>query len=137
MEDLFDMVRRLRVRRNEIVELLNRIAPELIRELESIDTTVREIDLVLLKHGYPRSSPGLASSVVEPVPPKAGRVPLSQRREVLREYLRKRGRATRVQILEETGMPAGTLSALLQENGFTQVGHGLWSLSPASGPEHE
>ena len=103
--DAFEMVRLLKVRRNAI---LHQLPQDALRELEAIDEKIRLIDDAL------RAKPA--------------RVPLTLRRELLRVYLRTQGPTTRAQILTDTGIPAGTLSALLADPEFESSAHGLWQL---------
>ena len=108
--DPFERVRLLKVRRNQILQKL----PEADRrELEEIDATVQAIDRAVAQHGY-----------------RPQRVPLSQRRQVLRDFLAAHQPATRADILAGTNIPAGTLSALLAEPEFSSSSHGLWGLTP-------
>jgi hypothetical protein len=128
--DAAEMVRQLKVRQSSIVELL----PKLHEELEQIQNTVRELEGLLGK-GYVVDVPiplELAHLLKElPTPtsrPKETRLPLSVRRMALRKYLAENGPATRSQIMAATGIPAGSLSALLGEDDIATTQHGMWHL---------
>lgn len=131
--DAFEMVRQLRARRNAII---NHLPAPLQKELEEIDATIREIDDVLRRRGHQIdvSVPDPVAHLVDTtvVPPRPSRRPLAHRREALREYLAAKGLATRAQITADTGIPPGTLSALLTEPEFETVGSGLWRIQSAA-----
>lgn len=135
--DAFEVVRQLKARRNAI--LLEHLPSHLLREVDEIEAAIRQIDDVLLKQGVGADAaipPPLSHLIDEKLAAvqKTTRVPLAQRRETLRTYLTARGPATRAQIVTDTGIPAGTLSALLSDSEFESIGYGLWRLTPPQLP---
>jgi hypothetical protein len=60
--------------------------------------------------------------------PKQPRVPLTERRLMLVEFLKKYGPQTRAAILAKTGIPNGSLAALLNKPEFSRDADGRWSL---------
>lgn len=128
--EAFEVVRRLRARQAELVEAL---PPALLREYHEIESTVKSLDRLILENGAAtqvEEAPRLRQmmSLVEGAGRGAVRVALAERREALREYLRANGPTQRGQILEDTGIPPGTLSVLLTESAFQRVGPGVWRL---------
>jgi hypothetical protein len=102
--------------------------------LGQIDTAIRLIDDLLRSNGVEVDVPAPAgvelSNLIESqsATVKPARVPLAQRRDVLRSYLAVNGPATRAEILTNTDIPAGTLSALLARDEFERTPHGDWRL---------
>lgn len=77
-----------------------------------------------------------ALEAAEPEPPAVPvplAVPLAERRLVLIEFLRRKGGATRREILRDTAMPEGSLSALLTRGGrdgwLTWSHGGIWRVT--------
>src|SRR5262245_61299053 len=117
--DAFTLVRLLKARQNAILDSLPQ---ELRDEYFEIDALIRRIDSLIWTNGAevkidltPRQQNLLDQGTAVPRP---SRTPLAQRREALRDYLRMRGSAARGQILADTRIPPGTLSALLNEAEF-------------------
>ncbi len=57
------------------------------------------------------------------------RMPLIRRKQKLLAFLRRNGPSTRREMAAETGVPSGSLTALLVMEEFQQVSHGLWGLT--------
>jgi hypothetical protein len=72
------------------------------------------------------------SSRVGPAP----RTPLSEQKKKLIAFLKKHGRCVRGCIARGTGIPPGSLSALLQDEEFEQVQRGVWRLREEENPRH-
>jgi hypothetical protein len=127
--DAFTMVRTLKARQNAIIDSL---PPELRDEFFEIEALIRRIDTLIVEHGAKVKidvTPRLQHLLEQPeAVPRPGRTPLAERREVLRSYLQARRRAPRGQILRETRIPPGTLSALLTEEEFEKDDEGFWRL---------
>ncbi len=135
--DAAEMVKQLTTRRDSIRELL----PKLTQELEQIDAKVRELEDLLGK-GYTLDvpiPPELAHSLQDNPETRAkeARIPLAQRRLALLHFLAKNGPSTRTQILAGTGIPAGSLSALLADPEIVSAGHGIWRLRGTPDTPHE
>lgn len=130
--DAFELVRHMKIRRVEILETL---PPDLRAEFDYLEQMIQFADELLKKNGPHVDMPVPAPLAhLVPIAPKPSRVPLFQRRHVLKEYLAASGPATRGQILKDTGIPAGTLSALLLERtDFEQTDEGLWAVRQQSG----
>lgn len=79
--------------------------------------------------------PTVGGQPVEPLFPDSGRVPLSVHKRALVAFLREHGPASREEIAAKTGIPAGSLSALLRRRGvFEKVKRGVWKLKPLAPP---
>lgn len=122
------MVRQLKARRSAI---LDHLPAELLNEFEAIETTIRQIDVLLRQHGEKVDVPipsHLAGLVDENARPKGTRQPLTVRKKTLFDFLTQHGPATRAEILAGTDIPQGTLSALLTDEMFVKVDEGRWGV---------
>src|SRR6266567_7831880 len=116
--DVHKVLDRLRQRRREI---LSQLPPRLNSEFRDLETTIgcveQEIASLRPSPAQPESSCGLFDPPrPRPVPElndDARTVPLAERKIALVKYLNEHGPKSRADILRETGIPAGSLSALL------------------------
>lgn len=60
-----------------------------------------------------------------------GSVALADRRQQLIAYLRKNGPTKRAKIVHDTGIPVGTVSALVKDPVFYAERHGVWGAKEA------
>ncbi len=114
----------------EVVRLLKAKKAALLEEVDRIDRMILEIDTLLVKGGH-QPEPDIQTT------PKRERVnqieaivrrSRDHSRSRLVEFLMRTGQATRQDILAQTGIPPGTLSALLGEDQFESREHGVWRL---------
>ena len=128
--DATEMVKQLAARRNSILGELKLITAK-ISELEELLSRGYTVDVPIppeLKHALQDSSP---------TRPKETRIPLSARRVALRDFLASAGPSTRAQIVAGTGIPAGSLSALLANPEIESTTHGQWKLRGTPDAPHE
>jgi hypothetical protein len=136
--DASEMVRQLKVKQQSIRDLL----PRLQRELALIDKTIRDFEDLVSK-GYtldvevPPELAHLVNELPSGATTKETRVPLAQRRAALLNFLMAHGPATRAQIVAATGIPAGSLSALLAEDEFASTQYGTWHVKGTPGNSEE
>jgi hypothetical protein len=119
--DALELIQYWKKRRREILESL---PPEQLREYRQLGVSI--------KLAYK----GIAGAVQEKmnnlhtkdraVEAPSGRVPFHDRKKQIVDYLRDKGPSHRGEIIAETGIPAGSLSVVLQDADFENVGRGLW-----------
>lgn len=84
-----------------------------------------------MRNGYLRVLPLLPPNPNEYQQPANGRTSLDEHKERLIAFLSGRQTlASRKEILTGTGMPQGTLSAVLRDEKFYRGKRGLWGLNP-------
>lgn len=102
-----ELIKRWRSRRKEILKTLD---PKLFADYRRLTTLIRSVR-------------------VEEVKTTAIRKTMSEHREKLIGFLKECGTASRAEIVTATGIPQGSLSALLTESLlFQQQEHGRWGL---------
>ncbi len=136
--DVQKILDRLKRRRREI---LSQLPPALSSEFRELETTIgcveKEVALLRTSAPLPESSGGLFDRP-SPDPPSepdqsVRPVPLAERKTALLEYLNAHGPKSRADILHATGIPAGSLSALLTrgtaEGSLVRSADGLWAVT--------
>jgi hypothetical protein len=121
------------------------IAIRISKELCSLDEPVRmkTIEFITLLCNEKKENPGQIPKPEPPAPPQnvtltlttGKRVSLAEHRQKLIKFVRKKGQCTRAGMISGTGIPEGSISALLiNEEDFEQVSHGLWKLRDRDTP---
>lgn len=100
------------------------------RTIEKIDERIRELEAtkkVLMQTFGVKSAGVIRRRLVCPGPPPLSPLSSPTRKKAIEELLRQRGPMRKVDILEQTGFPEGTVSYVLNDAEFQNI-EGKWSL---------